>query len=150
MFRFCCLALEVRRQGCKLGALILNFVYARALKRLQASMSEHGLLLMLPLHTCNAPWCSSTDPPSTYDAEVFDTTCVDDECIMLAATSPALLDQRIEKALSLLLAVFRSFKLVINGDVGKTECLLKYRGAGAHGAWTVRCSDGTPSTYPCV
>ena len=133
------------RQGCKLGALIFNFVYARALKRLQTRMSDHGLLLMLPLPSCKAPWCSSTDPPSTSDAEVFDTTYVDDECIMLAATSPALLDQRIEKALSLLLAVFRSFKLVINWDVGKTECLLKYRGAGAHGAWTARCSDGTPS-----
>ena len=137
------------RQGCKLGALVFNFVYARALKRLQTSMSEHGLLLSLPLPTSTAPWCSSTDPPSTSDAEVFDTTYVDDECIMLAATSPALLDQRIEKALSLLLAVFRSFKLVINWDIGKTECLLKYRGAGAHGAWTARCSSGTPSIPVC-
>ena len=100
---------------------------------------------MLPLPTCKAPWCSSTDPPSTSDAVVFDATYVDDECIMIAATSPALLDQRIEKALSLLLAIFRSFKLAINWDVGKIECLLKYRGAGAHGAWTARCSSGTPS-----
>ena len=69
---------------------------------------------------------------------------MDDGCITLAATSPALLDQRIEKALSLLLAVLRSFKLVINWD-GKTGCLLKYRGAGAHGASTARCSNGTPS-----
>ncbi len=134
------------RQGCKLGSLIFNFIYARALKYLQARLVEKDVLLKLPFRARGTPWHHNALPDEGHavDHIVFDTTYVDDEAILLAAPSPAELDKRVGIMLEELVATFSRFKLTINWDKGKTEALLVYRGDGAGQHLRALYHDGLP------
>ena len=65
------------------------------------------------------------------DTPVIDAAFVDEECVMIAAASPCLLDKAIETMLSILTRIYRLLRLEVNWKPGKTECFLRYRGKGA-------------------
>jgi hypothetical protein len=74
----------------------------------------------------------------------MDTTYVDAECIMLAASTPAALDRHIDILLDEISAVFRAFGLTINWSKGKTEAILLYRGRDARIHWRLRQTPDGP------
>ena len=58
-------------------------------------------------------------------------TFVDDDCLILMAPTPGILDRGIAVLLELLLLTFNAMDLKINWAKGKTECMVQYRGKGA-------------------
>ena len=62
---------------------------------------------------------------------IVDAAFVDDECLMLTASSPAALDRAIDVLLAIVTRVFDLLRLEINWKPGKTECFLRYRGRQA-------------------
>ncbi|CAE8732350.1 unnamed protein product [Polarella glacialis] len=120
------------RQGCKLGAIIFNMVYARALLMLRDQLRERGVLLVLRFKPCGPIW---QDDSSTQDAhveqEIVEATYVDDEALLLSASSPSLLDKAIDVLFDCLLQCFTRFSLKINWAPGKSEAMLAYRGKHA-------------------
>ena len=130
------------RQGCKLGAFIFNSVYSIALDALGWELSQAGIDLKLPVPTTPF-WAPAA--ASEYDSDptpVVDATFVDDECFVLLASTGAALDTAIDVLLSNLFHIFSNLHLAINTKPGKTEALLKYRGAGACALREARrCSD---------
>ena len=67
---------------------------------------------------------------------------VDDEALVLLAKSPGLLDKGIEIMLNTLVSTCSKFGLDVNWAPGKTEIMLKYRGAGATKALNSRRHNG--------
>ena len=133
------------RQGCKLGAIIFNFVYARALMRVEKRLKDEAILLQLPCCVDRPPWFeASAAAEGVHLQDVADTTYVDDELLMLAADTPDALDQKIDKLLEILCTVFSAFKLTINWAKGKTEAILVYKGPNASKHWRERFIDGVP------
>ena len=65
---------------------------------------------------------------NTDTEDVVDAAFVDDECLVLLASSPRALDLAIEVLLRTLVVTFRKLHLAINWKPGKTEALLCYRG----------------------
>ena len=89
-----------RRQGCQLGSIILNFVYARALKRLETQILIEDILTHIPVDNGAAPWETKIQDKAALPSHtLFDITYVDDEDIMLAANSARELDYAIERLL---------------------------------------------------
>jgi len=117
------------RQGCKLGGLIFNSSYSVALNMLHAEFRKNGLCLRLQVP--NAAFWADGASDETVRTDVIDATFVDDECIVLMARTPALLDKSIEIVLGCLTKIFKLLHMLINWKPGKTEALLKYRGANA-------------------
>jgi hypothetical protein len=75
-------------------------------------------------------------------SETFlDVTFVDDEAIAIVNRTTAGLDAMIDTILQELTDIFHRFHLTINWAKGKSEAVLRYRGAGASSAWNAR-SDG--------
>ena len=136
------LSLTGGRQGCKLGSLLFNSAYAVALDMLHWELSEAGISLRVhvegqcfwcPPGGGNPPECafSTRSVGASSFEEVVDATFVDDEAIVVMASTAALLDVAIDKLLEIVTRIFELMHLEINWSVGKTECLLKYRGHGA-------------------
>ena len=71
------------------------------------------------------------DNDSAQGEDIIEATFVDDEGLVLMASSPKILDTHIEKMLSALVDVFRCFGLTINWGKGKTEAVIRYRGRRA-------------------
>ena len=127
------------RQGCFLGAIIFNFVYARDLSRLEHQLLHEGIFIRIPIDRDAAPWESRPQKSSPLQTHaIFDATFVDDEAIMLAADTPQKLDTAITTLLKCLETVFAAFKLTINWSRGKTEALCTYRGKQAGDHWKAR------------
>ena len=63
--------------------------------------------------------------------DVIDAAFVDDECLVLLATSPRVLDAAIQVLLRILVTTFANLHLEINFHPGKSEALLFYCGKGA-------------------
>ena len=87
---------------------------------------------------------SAADADPASDQHIVDVTFVDDEAIILIASSPAALDLAMWTMLDILLVTFRLAHLELNWSPGKSECILKYRGKRAVQAreqW--RRADGT-------
>ena len=63
--------------------------------------------------------------------DVVDAAFVDDECLVLLASSPRALDLAIKVLLRTLVGTFRNLHLAINWKPGKTEALLCYHGKRA-------------------
>ena len=125
------------RQGCKLGDLVFNLVYERALRDVRQQLREAGIIASVPLAQSCPFWCSDhhpdilapvwdSDHDGTHRAELFDATYVDDEAIFMCARSAKNLDRSIDVALSILIKVFNRFHLNINWARGKSEAMLKY------------------------
>ena len=73
------------RQGCKLGALIFNSVYAVALDMLHCELADAGVVLRLCVQQ-GAFW-ATPDPACDDEEDVIDATSVDDECVVFVATN---------------------------------------------------------------
>ena len=74
---------------------------------------------------------------------MLDVTFVDDECVVLVATIPALLKRAVDILLETLLGVFSRCHLELSWEPGKTEAIIKFRGDGAVAAReSYRMPDG--------
>eukprot|EP00973_Karenia_brevis_P014950 2039661-Karenia_brevis.AAC.1 len=62
---------------------------------------------------------------------VVEVTFVDDECIMLCASTPRLLQKAAAMLLEAVVETFTLFALEINWSKGKSEAMVKFRGDGA-------------------
>ena len=73
-------------------------------------------------------WCekATEDFESDDGQRIIDATFADDECVMLAAKSPRLLDNAVVIFLRLLVTTFQKTKLDINWLPGKTGCMIMY------------------------
>eukprot|EP00973_Karenia_brevis_P042286 5852134-Karenia_brevis.AAC.1 len=113
-------------------------LYSIALGRLRAKLDDHGIILKVKARGASkAFWCSA-GVSATFNKDkddsattVVEVTYVDDEAIMLAATSPKALNRAIATLLEVLVDVFRKFGFRINWKEGKTECFVTFRGRHA-------------------
>ena len=132
------------RQGCKLGAVLFNMIYALALRRLIAALLRHGIVLVLPAaprHIWGSPppesdAADSSSAPLWFDAQarpvpLVELTYVDDEALLLSSTSPAALLKAHMLMMQILTDTFREFGFRINWKAGKTECMFVWRGKHA-------------------
>eukprot|EP00973_Karenia_brevis_P095746 12428939-Karenia_brevis.AAC.1 len=129
------------RQGCKFGSTIFNSGYSVALKDLQEALASDGVILRLRFPEGGLFW-GPVDESIPADVSVIDATFVDDECIMLASKSAELLDHAVERLLFHVVSIFARLALDINWNKGKTECIVKYRGAGATSRYAQHRRDG--------
>ena len=123
-------AVEIRvggRQGCKFGATVFNCAYTIGLNMLRDELLAAGVAMHFRNSKDDLFWSSSSGDDDTSEC-VVDVTFVDDECIMIAAKSPALLDKAIDATVKALTKVYSLLRLDINWAPGKTECFLVYRG----------------------
>ena len=131
------------RQGCKLGGVIFNLIYARALHKLRKILLQKGVLLQLSRDPQSAFF---SKPSANSDAHesvpIVEATYVDDEALFLSASSPKALDTAIDILLIELIATFSAHGFQINWKPGKSEAILKYRGQGARAAAEARLHEG--------
>ena len=75
------------RQGCKIGSMVFNFAYKRALDALNTAMDEEGLQLHLRYSPEGAPWdaAPAADAAGAREATIADATFVDDDAIIIFA-----------------------------------------------------------------
>ena len=113
------------RQGCRVGGILFNLSYARALKTLYMRAKDEGIVLVVRYLPGAAP--GTTAPllphaPVDHDSvPVFDVTFVDDDAIILTAAVPATLSLRFTRAVQLLIEVFDHYGMTINWKPGKTR-----------------------------
>ena len=132
------------RQGCKLGAVLFNMIYALALRHLTAALLRHGIVLVLPAAPRHVwgnppPESDAADGPSAplwFDPQatpvpLVELTYVDDEALLLSSTSPAALLRAHMLSMQILTDTFHEFGFRINWKAGKTECMFVWRGKHA-------------------
>ena len=123
------------RQGCKLGSILFNMVYSKALRECRECMLAEGIVLLLPECVSGAFWSpevqANSVPPTASSAPLLpvgEATYVDDEFLAIVDTKPKRLASNIPKLLNIVLRVFRKHGFDVNFKKGKTECFLKFRG----------------------
>ena len=121
------------RQGCVFGSMVFNSPYALALMAIRDELLEVGVVLRLrPGDGC--PWSvpdDLNDDAGDDGVIVLDVTFVDDECIMIEASSPPELAASIACTLEVVQRIFTLLRLEINWKPGKTECFVRVVGKGA-------------------
>ena len=117
------------RQGCKLGGIIFNSAYSIALDIMAWELAKAGVAFRVRVPE-GAFWDTVNEDNADYE-DVVDVAFVDDECIVLLAKTPKLLDVAIQALLRILVVTFGNMHLAINWSPGKTEALLCYRGHGS-------------------
>ena len=132
------------RQGCKLGGVVFNLIYARALHKLRGRLLQQGVVLHLPCDL-QRPFFSklSCDTHMHESVPIVEATYVDDEALYLSASSPKALDKAIDILLDELISTFSAHGFKINWSPKKSEALLKYRGHGAKQAHEARMYEGS-------
>jgi hypothetical protein len=118
------------RQGCRSGPCIFNAGYAVALGVLHAGMVEAGICIRLK-HPSQMFWMGAD--PLDESVHLIDVTFVDDEAVILMASSAGQLNTAISALLKLITVTFANLDFKINWDKGKTECSVVLRGKGATG-----------------
>ena len=125
------------RQGCKLGAIVFNLVYAVALSHVRTSIQKQNCVLVIKGFV-DSPFWGHSDVhvatecrPDENDETVIEVTFVDDEAIMLASKSPRRLELAILALLESLCTVSSSLGLELNFKPGKSEAFLVFRGKNA-------------------
>ena len=120
------------RQSCKFRSTIFNSAYAVALFAIRDKVLCDGMVLRVKMPS-DALWCGDGEPASFDDdgVPIIDVAFVDDECVMVAAASPALLDEAINVVLEVVTRIFGLARFEINWKPGKTACLLRCRGRNA-------------------
>ena len=114
------------RQGCKLGGTMFNSVYAQALLMCRELLKSEGIVLTVK--ASSSFWATDHNESGPGHHDILDATFVDDQCVILVASSPECLDRAIKILLRVIVNVFSVFALDINWGRGKTEALLQYRG----------------------
>ena len=103
------------RQGCRLGGLVFNLMYAKATGEVRKRLADAGLLTQVPWHG-RAAWAPGSEQcsdqgatgeeaadgasdwgPGPRVAEVGDATFVDDHVIMVAHKDADTLDTNLQK-----------------------------------------------------
>ena len=119
------------RQGCKFGGILFNLSYAKALKKLYESAKEENIPLKLRYHKGAAPGGDDDERAEDQvdsEAILFDATFVDDEAIVIVAVVPTTLSTKFNRAVQLLVHVFRFYGMEINWKAGTTEAIMVYMG----------------------
>ena len=148
------------RQGCRLGAIVFNLIYAKCLKKVRAELQERGITLMLRATGDAAFWSDDTQvemrnrrrPGGAHGdgiddcEELVEATYVDDEAIYLSANSPKALAAAVQETLAVLQQEFARFAFKINWAKGKTEMMLRLRGKNATRTYSelVAMHEGQP------
>ena len=129
------------RQGCRLGAIVFNWVYARCLRRLRGEMQDAGIVLHMAApsdvpfwddnaHSRPATPADLLNPNLSTEAAV-EATYVDDEALFLSTTTPAQMQLAVSRLLELVDLNLRRYGFKVNWSKGKSELMLKLRGKGA-------------------
>ena len=125
------------RQGCKLGGLVFNGVYALPLRMLEDELATCGMVMRLRLRS--DIFSSVSDPPME---NVLDVAFVDDLAVVLFARCPRILTDCVQRLLKILIRLCSIFKFAINWDRGKTEAFIALRGKHASSVYsTMRQGD---------
>ena len=139
------------RQGCRVGAMVFNFIYCKCLKELRSSLAARGIITRFSGSASMPFWAESSAAFSAdqlhkasaderanidCDAPVVEATYVDDEALYLSSSSPKVLAYAVNTLLELLVAAFKRYAFVINWKRGKTEIMLKMRGKNAKRVYT--------------
>ena len=129
------------RQGCRLGSLVFNMIYGKALAELRAECADDNAEIRLLCKGSSPLWCapgcefrSESDVKADGESVLQDATYVDDEALYLAHASPMKLADMIRKLLAKVKVVFKRFGFRINWGRGKTELQMQLRGARAERA----------------
>lgn len=144
------------RQGCRLGAIVFNWIYAKCLKELRIELERAGVVLHLEGFPKAPPWAESSSaqpaaapPPGDRGHDrpervpVVEATYVDDEAVYLTASSPKALSIAIEILFRLLQDAFAKYAFKVNWKRGKTEMMLKMRGKNARRVYAdLVCNHG--------
>ena len=129
------------RQGCCMGSVIFNSAYSVAIDVLRWRLAQAGLTLRVHVPH-DAFWAPSAPDEECTDA--VDVTFVDDECVVLVASSPSKLRAAVDILLDTILSVFGASHLQISWEPGKTEGIVRFRGPGAVAAREAcRLPDGS-------
>ena len=120
------MATRTRQSKCEYEAEVFSCCYAVALNLIKDELADSGIILNLA-QAGNCFWLQRDDNGDTPTVPVLDVAFVDDECVMLRASSPTILNTSINALLPVLHKVFGLMKLEINWKPGKTECFLVYR-----------------------
>ena len=105
------LSMKGGRQGCKSGPIVFNATYSLALKYLREKLVAGGVSAQFKMRS-KSFWSDLDDGCETEETFV-DVTFVDDECIVVTASTPYQVDQKIDKMLCALTCAFNLFKLQI-------------------------------------
>ena len=143
------------RQGCRLGGLVFNMIYARALRRMREKLAEKGVTNKLAFRAAAPFWANpgskvlgknEAGTPEDDVAELCDTTFVDDEAVYLVNASPIQLCLDLGTVLDVVETTFAESGFQINWAAGKTEVMIKLRGARAGKARerTIKIFQGSP------
>ena len=135
------------RQGCKMGGHIFIMIYSKALHALRRRLLDQGIVLKLSKND-DMPFWSSGASRAAQEApgdEIVEATFVDDECLMICASSPKRLDAAANFMLTHLVNVFNKFGFISNWSKGKTEVMCKYRGKNAAKFMHEKCVNGAPA-----
>ena len=99
------------------------------------TLTTHGIALRLKVKR-NCPFWAKVaeDDGDTEMQDVVEATYVDDECIILVASTAKALDLAIDALLQHLICIFRTYAFKINWARGKSEAMLVYRGRGSQEA----------------
>ena len=127
------------RQSCKVGSLVFNTAYSAAVQLLKERLLQSGVRLRV--HASPEAFWSSSERCND-ECDVIDVAFVDDLCLMVMSVSAAGLSKDIRHAVEALASIFDDFGLAINWGPGKSECLVKFRGAGAVEQYHANCVDG--------
>ena len=130
------------RQGCRLGAIVFNFIYAKALREARNELRDANVILQLPRREADAFWVTKEeadeqrrergeDHAEEVMQEVVETTYVDDELMMLSATEPTALEKAIKVMMTALDGAMARHGFLVNWKRGKTEIMMKLRGSKA-------------------
>ena len=126
------------RQGCRLGALIFNLIYAAALSEARDQLAIAGCVLTINYDKTSTFYgCDSMNAVVLGDTtihtdggkkSIVDVTFVDDEVFLIAARSATALRKAIDTVLICVTKSFYSFGFRINFSAGETEALVRYTG----------------------
>ena len=111
------------RQGYKIGAMLFNLVYYVSLRALRKSLANAGVLLRISVQqsdaSCLSPSYAKVGFGNSDGVPVVEATYVDDEALVLSASTPAALLIAIKILLAELLRPSMLLDLLLTGQKTK-------------------------------